>query len=600
MVDRGGVPGRPHVRTFDPVSISVAAVIVGVVAGLGAVVFRALIAFFHNLLFLGQLSTVYDATVHTLASPWGPLVILVPVVGALGVAFLVTTFAPEAKGHGVPEVMDAIYYGRGRIRPIVALIKSLASALSIGSGGAVGREGPIIQIGSSFGSTFSQILRMPTWQRITLIAAGAGAGIAATFNTPMGGVLFAVEIMLHEVSARTLVPVAISTATATYVGQIFFGPHPSFVIPALERFSFELTDLRILLAYVLLGVLTGLVSAIYIHSVYAFEDAFEAWVRRSYYLRHALGMLLVGILMYGCFRGLGHYYIEGIGYATIQDVLTGHMTQIGLLGLLCVLKLIATALTLGSGASGGVFSPALFMGATLGGAYGGLLELLFPGLPVSAPAFAVAGMAGVVGGSTGAALAAIVMIFEMTLDYNVVLPMTITVALSYGVRKALSAESIYTLKLVRRGHYMPEALQTNFHQLRRAGEVMDKDLGVIPAASSLTEFARAASADTAHSWFLVKNGAAVTGLVSKDMALRAFAATDHHFTVGEIALHHYVMVREDTTVLSVASRLRASGAIVAVVVHGDITTAAPVVTGVVTRHQLGDALSQAAELYGGP
>ena len=135
-------------------------------------------------------------------------------------------FAPEAKGHGVPEVMDAIYYNNGIIRPVVALIKSLASALSIGSGGSIGREGPIIQIGSSFGSTMGQVIRMPPWQRITLIAAGAGAGIAATFNTPIGGVLFAVEIMLHEVSARTMIPLAISTATATYVGRLFFGPYP--------------------------------------------------------------------------------------------------------------------------------------------------------------------------------------------------------------------------------------------------------------------------------------------------------------------------------------------------------------------------------------
>jgi len=186
-------------NSLGPLRLSLLSVLVGVVVGVGAVVFRGLIAFFHNLLFLGKLSTVYDANTHTPASPWGPLVILVPVLGALGVAWLVKNFAPEAKGHGVPEVMDAIYYDRGIIRPVVAFVKSVASALSIGSGGAIGREGPIIQIGSSFGSTMGQALKMPVWQRVTLIAAGAAGGIAATFNTPIGGVLFAVEIMLQEV-----------------------------------------------------------------------------------------------------------------------------------------------------------------------------------------------------------------------------------------------------------------------------------------------------------------------------------------------------------------------------------------------------------------
>ena len=180
--DRGSLP---------PLRFSILAVIVGIVAGLGAVIFRGLIAGFHNSLLLGRFSLEYDANVHTPSSPWGPLVVLVPVIGAVGVAFLVKTFAPEAKGHGVPEVMDAIYYGGAKIRPVVALVKSLASALSIGSGGSVGGEGPIIQIGASFGSTVGQILRLPPWQRITLIAGGAGGGIAATFNTPVGGVLFA-------------------------------------------------------------------------------------------------------------------------------------------------------------------------------------------------------------------------------------------------------------------------------------------------------------------------------------------------------------------------------------------------------------------------
>jgi chloride channel protein, CIC family len=447
-------------RTLGQLNLSLLTIIVGAVAGLGAVVFRGLIAVIHNLMFLHKFSFIYDANVHTLPSPWGAGVILVPIIGALGVVFLVKNFAPEAKGHGVPEVIDAIYYSKGIIRPIVAVIKSLASALSIGSGGAVGREGPIIQIGASFGSTLGQILKIEPWQKITLIAAGAGGGIAATFNTPIGGILFALEIMMHEISVRTLVPVSIATVTATYIGQLFFGAHPSFVVPGLETPYFHVANPWGLLTYVGLGVIMGVVSAVYIKSIYGMEDFFDKHIKSSYYLRHVIGMAIVGIMMYVMYRAFGHYYIEGVGYATIQDILTGNLNIVLVLLLLFALKLLAVSLTLGSGASGGIFSPGLFMGATLGGAYGIIINLIFPGLGVTAPAFAVAGMAGAIGGSTGAAMTAIVMIFEMTRDYTVIIPMTITVAISYGIRKRFSDATIYTEKLVRRGHFKPGALQT--------------------------------------------------------------------------------------------------------------------------------------------
>jgi chloride channel protein, CIC family len=189
-----------------PLGLFAWSLLVGGGAGLGAVAFRGLIGLIHNLFFLGKLSWTYDANVHTSLSPWGSFVVLVPVIGGLGVAFLVQHFASEAKGHGVPEVMEAVYYNKGIIRPVVALVKALASALCIGSGGSVGREGPIVQIGASFGSTLGQIFRMRVWQRITLIGAGAAGGIAATFNTPIGGILFAMELILHEVSVRTIVP----------------------------------------------------------------------------------------------------------------------------------------------------------------------------------------------------------------------------------------------------------------------------------------------------------------------------------------------------------------------------------------------------------
>jgi CIC family chloride channel protein len=199
----------------------------------------------------------------------------------------------------------------------VAVIKALASALSIGSGGSVGREGPIIQIGASFGSTMGQILRAPMWQRVTLLAGGASGGIAATFDTPVGGVLFSLELMMNEISARTLVPVAVATVTATYIGRLFFGAHPSFIIPSLEVLDFHAMSPLALLSYAGLGAVMGLASTVFIRSVYGFEDFFERRLGGSYYRQHLLGMFLVGVVMYALMAGFGHYYVEGVGYATV-------------------------------------------------------------------------------------------------------------------------------------------------------------------------------------------------------------------------------------------------------------------------------------------
>ncbi len=461
-----------RLRSLNAPLMWLLSVLVGGVAGLGAVAFRALIAFFHNLLFFGQFSAVYNANQHTAPSSWGRFVILVPVVGAAGVAFLVKNFAPEAKGHGVPEVMDAVYHNKGVIRPVVAAVKSLASALSIGSGGSIGREGPIIQIGSSFGSTLGQMLHLPVWQRITLIAAGAGGGIAATFNTPVGGVLFALEIIVHEVSARTIVPIVTATATATYVGKLFFGAHPSFLIPALERPFFTVAKPLVLVAYAGLGAIVGLVSALFIWAIYACEEFFEKRVKGGYYVQHLTGMFIVGCLIYALMAAFGHYYVQGVGYATIQDVLTGLQYPLYLLVLLFAAKLLATSLTLGSGASGGIFSPALFLGATCGAAWGVMLNHLLPTLHIDSAAFAIAGMGGVVGGTTGAAMAAIVMIFEMTRDYTVIIPLTLTVAISYGVRRSLISDSIYTRKLTLRGESVPATMRADVYFSRQAATLM--------------------------------------------------------------------------------------------------------------------------------
>jgi CIC family chloride channel protein len=584
--------------SLQPLKFFLLSILIGVVAGLGAVAFRGLIAFFHNLLFLGKLSVVYDANVHTLASPWGLWVIFVPVIGAIGVTFLVQNFAPEAKGHGVPEVMDAVYYHKGIIRPVVALIKSIASALSIGSGGSVGREGPIVQIGSSFGSTVGQILRMPTWQRIILIAAGTGGGIAATFNTPIGGVLFAYELMLHEISVKSIVPVAISTVTATYIGQIFFGPNPSFVIPSFETLYFHIDNPLLLLSYASLGVLLGAASAVYIKSIYGFENFFDQWFKEKPYLCHMIGMFLVGLIIYLLMITLGHYYIEGVGYATIQDIFTGKLFEVKLLALLFILKLFVTSVTLGSGASGGIFSPSLYLGATLGGTFGVVLRQIFPELPIDPPAFAVVGMAGVVGGATGAPMAAIVMIFEMTLNYNVIIPMTITVAISYGVRTMLSKESIYTMKLVRRGHIIPQVLQANFQQLRRARELMDTHFITVPASMPLRELIRMGPKKKDVLAFLVEDQSGeILGVLLKDSLIETLGESSETTTLGEVANERYATVLEEATLFVIAETMRSHNASIALVTDGPGIAQASTVKGLITRQQIGGAIIEADDFF---
>lgn len=545
----------PFKKTPSPGIFWLSSILVGIVAGLGAVAFRGLIGGIHNLFFLGKLSFAYNANLHTPSSPWGAWIILAPIIGAAVVAFLVKTFAPEAKGHGVPEVMDAVYFHEGKIRPVVALIKALASAISIGTGGSVGREGPIVQIGSSFGSTLGQFLHLSARQRITLIAAGAGGGIAATFNTPIGGILFAVELLLTEISARTLIPVAISTATATYISRLMLSANPSFSIPNFESYNFHSTNPLVLLACVGLGILLGFVATGFTQSVYWVEDFFDQKLFRNYYIRHLLGMSVVGLLIWLTQKAFGHYYIEGVGYATVQDVLSGssHLTLLFLL-LLFVLKIVVTSITLGSGGSGGIFSPSLFLGATFGAAYGLLLNVLFPHLPISPAAFAVVGMAGVVGSGTGAAITSIVMIFEMTLDYQMILPMTIAVAISYGIRKFMMNDSIYSLKLSRRGLPVPGSLEVNTWLVRQARNYMDRRFVAVPMEAS-RELLKQVLTDQSPHWFLIEEEGKIVGVLDA-LAVSHFINDKGDSSLKEVALPKFDVIDERTVVFEFASRMR--------------------------------------------
>ena len=579
------------------VRLSLLAIVVGVVTGFGAVVFRALIGLIHNIAFLGTFAINYDASLFTPPSPWGAFIILVPVVGGQIVTLLIVNFAPEARGHGVPEVMDAIYYKEGMIRPVVAVIKSLASALSIGTGAAVGREGPIIQIGSAIGSTLGQIVTMAPWQRITLVAAGAGAGIAATFNTPIGGVMFAIELMMPELSARTFLPVALATGTATFIGRIFFGIYPAFAIPDALLASRAPASLDSLLLYALLGALIGLAGAAFIRGLSFAEDVFERI--KNPYLRNLVGMLIVGVIIYALLVGAGHYFVEGVGYSTIQAILTGGLSLPVLLVLLFAAKLAATSVSLGAGSSGGIFSPSLFMGATIGGAFGVLVNAVHPVENLGVTTCAIIGMAAMVGGGTGAAMTAVTMIFEMTRDYDLVMPSIVAVALAIGVRRLISQENIYTIKLVGRGHFVPKALHANMFLVRRAHEVMQTDVTILPADSDFDAFLRRHVNESGFRHVVVTRGNHIAGVVRVNTSLRRgveAAYSGIHF--ADVAQNKFTIAREADVMFDVVQRMARHEAIMAVVVKDRSRGRPSDIVGIISKEHIADSVAESIKPFG--
>ncbi len=557
-------------RQVNLIYLSLLAVLIGIGTGYGAVGFRSLIGLIHNVSFNGVFSFIYDANKFTVSSPLGIWIILVPVAGAIIVTFLVKNFAPEAKGHGVPEVMDAVYYKAGEMRPVVVVVKSIASAISIGTGGAVGREGPIVQIGAAFASMVGGWIKLAPWQRITLVAAGAGGGIAATFNTPLGAVLFAVELMLPEISVRTFMPVALATATSTFIGRLYFGYQPSFSLPSnlvgLNHISIDMVWI-----FIGLGIVMGLAATLYIRAIYWSEDFFEARIPNAY-LRHIIGMFIVGVIFTSLMYSFGHYFVEGVGYATIESILNGEQSLGWMLLLLFVAKLFATSITLGAGASGGIFSPALFLGATLGGAYGALAEHLFPAEVVSIAAFAMIGMAAMVGSATGAVLTAIIMTFEMTLDYDIVLPMVAVVALSVGIRRFICTENIYTLKLARRGRNLPKSLHANMFMVRSAGDVMEENVTVLPNDMLYEDFT------SRHQDYgdqvVVSKGTHISGVFGVDTAtrtienIRAGGVDTEPVYLGQLSFHNFMIAQHDEVMFDVISRMTRKNVNNVIVVEG--------------------------------
>ena len=418
----------------------VLSLLVGAGAGLGAVAFRYMILGF-TYAFTGHRD--YSAAGHA-SNPLLPglgiwFVVIAPVVGGLIYGPLVSRFAPEARGHGVPEVMLAVNRLGGRMRPQVPIVKSFASALCIGSGGSVGREGPIVQIGSALGSVLAQLVRVSESQLRLLVACGAAAGISATFNAPIAGVFFALELILRNFDTESFGFVVLSSVTADAIGRAVFGSHPFLTLP-----GFTFTSPLELVLYAGLGVLAVGVGLTFIRVLYVGEDLADRLWRGPAWLRPAAGGVLLGLLL------LVVPQMYGVGYPVLERAVGGQYVILALLGLLAA-KILATSLTMWIGGSGGVFAPSLFMGAMLGSAYGAVAHHLMPSLAAAAGAYGLVGMGAVFAATARAPITAVIIIFELTGDYRIILPLMCAIVVATALSNRITKDTIYTLKLRRRG-----------------------------------------------------------------------------------------------------------------------------------------------------
>jgi len=448
------------VHIDENTAVIIIASFIGIIGGIGAVGFRTLIETIQNFTIgdhVNILQTVTDL-------PWY-MKLFLPVAGGLIVGPLIYFFGSETKGHGVPEVMEAVALKGGKIRPRVMFLKAFVSAVTIGTGGSVGREGPIVQIGSSVGSAFGQWLGVSQDKLKVLVACGAAAGIAATFNAPIAGVMFSVEIILGNYAIATLVPLIMSSVMATIIGRWYFGDIPAFEIP-----TYGLTSGWEIFPYIVLGIMTGVLAVGFVRLLYGLED-FADKIPVKGWIKTPLILFLVGLLV------LQFPQVYGVGYDTITQVLKGETIWYVLLLLLPV-KMLATSITLAAGGSGGVFAPSLFLGAVFGGLFGSVMQFLFPELVVSYGAYAVVGMSAMVAGTTHAPITAFLIIFELTGDYKLILPIMICSILATFVASLLKKDSIYTMKLTRRGVDLAKSAEVSIMQTTTVKDVMDAN--VIP------------------------------------------------------------------------------------------------------------------------
>jgi CIC family chloride channel protein len=497
--------------------MTILALITGLGGGFGAVGFRHLIDFFQTISY-GSPGDLVDILKST---PWY-LRIAIPTLGGLIVGPVVYFLAREAKGHGVPEVMEAVTVRSGLIRKRVVIIKTLVSGICIATGGAVGREGPIVQIGSALGSSIGQLLRVSGDRIRTLVGCGAAAGIAATFNAPIAGTMFALEIILGNFGLATFSPIVISSVVATAVSRHFLGNSPAFIVPAYQLISAWEFPI-----YAVLGVLCAVVGVGFVILLYRFEDMFEH-LKFPEYLKAALGGVILGT------AGLVFPQVLGVGYGTIDLSLMVELSWWIML-VLIPCKIAATSITIGSGGSGGIFAPSLFIGAMTGGFLGAVAHAIFPSVTASPGAYSIVGMGAVVSATTHGPLTAILMLFEMTGDYKIILPLMMACIIGNLVARQLLKESIYTMKLVRRGVHIRDGKEVNVLRSMTVKDVMNPRAETVHENMSLGELVQKIATSKYNSFPVLNEEDQLTGILS---------FIDYHDASFDENLKHLVVAKD--------------------------------------------------------
>ena len=474
----GRVQTKVHDRiepgTFRIGFISLLAALIGVLAGVIAFVLYDLIGLFTNLSYYHVWSFHFRSPEHTALGYW---IILIPVIGGIIVGFMAKYGSEKIKGHGIPEAMEAVLTSRSKIEAKVAILKPLSAAIAIGTGGPFGAEGPIIQTGGAFGSLVGQFVATTASERKVLLACGAGAGMAATFNTPIAGVILAIELLLFEFRARSFIPLVISTTLATSVRHIMLGQQSMFSMASNVDFN----PIHGLPWYLLLGVICGFAAVWFTRFLYWVEDLFDHLPIDDLW-HPAIGAFFLGVIGFFIPRVLG------VGYDTISDILHNNLA-LKVLVLLMVFKALALVISLGSGTSGGLLAPMFMSSAALGGVFAMVINHFLPGAHLSPGAYALVAMGAVFGAAARATFALIVFAFEITRDYNSVLPLMITCVIADMIALRYLPSSIMTEKLSRRGLAVPTDFEVGVLQVVKVGDVMRKDVRSVPPETTVGEVA---------------------------------------------------------------------------------------------------------------
>ena len=473
------------------------AVLIGLITGYVAIFFRKLISFFQNIFFNSR--DVSHEYIYGL--PWY-LILIIPAVGGLLAGLIAHYYAKESKGQGVTEVLEAVINKSGYIRPRVILAKILTAGLTIGSGGSAGREGPIVQIGSASASAIGQIFRVKGSYLRIFVACGAAAGISATFNAPIAGAIFALEIIMGDFAISKFSPIVISAVTATVLSRYYLGDYPAFEVP-----DFELVSVYEFIPYVILGFLAAFTAQGLIKSMIKTEDIFNSFSSLPEWSKPAIGGLLVGSI------ALFFPHIMGVGYETMNMMLEGQLTWYFLL-FLVFLKILTTSFTLSSGGSGGIFAPSLFLGAGIGGAVGIIANLIMPEYAGSPGAYALVGMGAVVAAVMNAPLTNILMLFEITNKYEIILPLMVTCIISVVIKLQINRESIYSLKLLRKGIRIKDKFDHNILSELKISEFLQTNYVSVFPDTPYSELYRLALVSHHLNYFVTDEQGRLKGILS--------------------------------------------------------------------------------------